>query len=219
MPRLLELFSGTGSVGRVFAERGWDVYSVDLDPKSGASYVGDVMAWDPTQFRPSDFHCVWASPPCTHYSIARTTAKTPRDLEGSDALVRRTFQIIAYFAAGDDAFPWFVENPQTGLLKSRDLMQGIPFVDVTYCKFPGSPGYRKATRLWTNRAEALALRVPPPCCRADPCAFLVNGRHPVTAQRGPARGSDTDTRMPLSTLHAIPAGLVQAVCDVAAAAI
>ena len=34
MPRLLELFSGTGSVGRAFAELGWKVVSLDLDPKA-----------------------------------------------------------------------------------------------------------------------------------------------------------------------------------------
>ena len=33
MPRLLELFSGTGSVGRAFATLGWGVVSIDLDPR------------------------------------------------------------------------------------------------------------------------------------------------------------------------------------------
>ena len=37
MPRrLLELYSGTGSVGRAFAALGWDVVSVDLDPRANA---------------------------------------------------------------------------------------------------------------------------------------------------------------------------------------
>ena len=47
---LLELFSGTGSVGRVFREAGWDVTSVDLDPKAGAHWStrkGHEKEWVP----------------------------------------------------------------------------------------------------------------------------------------------------------------------------
>ena len=110
MPRLLELFSGTGSIGRAFREQGWEVVSVDLDPKAGATITGDVMDWDYRTFPPGHFDCVWASPPCTHYSIARTTAKTPRDLEGSDRLVQRVLDIIEYFKPAT----WFMEIPRPG---------------------------------------------------------------------------------------------------------
>ena len=47
MPHLLELFSGTGSVGRAFQEIGWDVTSVDLNPKAGADYTCDICDWEP----------------------------------------------------------------------------------------------------------------------------------------------------------------------------
>jgi site-specific DNA-cytosine methylase len=96
MPRLLELFSGTGSIGNSFRNKGWDVISVDMNPKSDATIITDVETWDFARFEPGYFQCVWASPPCTHYSIARTTAKTPRDLEGSDRLVQRVLDIIGY---------------------------------------------------------------------------------------------------------------------------
>jgi hypothetical protein len=43
--RLLELFSGTGSIGRAFAEQGWEVTSLDIDPKSGATLITDFMTW------------------------------------------------------------------------------------------------------------------------------------------------------------------------------
>ena len=43
MPRLLELCSGTGSVGRAFAARGWDVVSVDCDPRANASICCDLL--------------------------------------------------------------------------------------------------------------------------------------------------------------------------------
>ena len=44
--RLLELFSGTGSVGRAFRERGWEVTSLDMDPKARPTIVADIMTWD-----------------------------------------------------------------------------------------------------------------------------------------------------------------------------
>ena len=49
MPRrLLELYSGTGSVGRAFAALGWDVVSVDLDPRANATHCCDIAEWDCT---------------------------------------------------------------------------------------------------------------------------------------------------------------------------
>ena len=44
--RLLELFSGTGSVGAAFKARGWDVVSVDLDPAGGPTIVADINTWE-----------------------------------------------------------------------------------------------------------------------------------------------------------------------------
>ena len=107
MPRLLELFSGTGSIGRAFEELGWEVISLDMDPKSNATIHCDFMEFDWTVFPKDYFQCIWASPPCTHYSIARTTAKTPRDLEGSNRLVQRVLDCIEYFMPKT----WFMENP------------------------------------------------------------------------------------------------------------
>ena len=42
--RLLELFSGTGSVGRVFRSAGWEGLSVDMDPYAGAEVTTYVLA-------------------------------------------------------------------------------------------------------------------------------------------------------------------------------
>ena len=82
MPHLLELFSGTGSVGKVFREAGWRVTSVDCESKFNPTICWDVLGLEPRLVE-GRVDLIWASPPCTHYSIARTTAKTPRDLEGS----------------------------------------------------------------------------------------------------------------------------------------
>ena len=43
--RLLELFSGTGSIGRSFEAQGWEVISVDNDPKAQATFRSDISRW------------------------------------------------------------------------------------------------------------------------------------------------------------------------------
>ncbi|CAE7355311.1 unnamed protein product [Symbiodinium natans] len=140
-PRLLELFSGTGSVGRAFRALGWEVTSLDLDPKAGASITADVCEWDASPYPPGHFDFVWASPVCTEFSRAMT--RRPRDLEAGDRLVLRTLELIGQLRPRH----WAIENPATGLLKTREYMQGLPFVDVTYCSY--GFGYRKPTRIWT----------------------------------------------------------------------
>ena len=193
--RLLELFSGTGSVGRVFRARGWEVLSVDVDPEAGADVTVDVLSWDYSAFPRSYFDCVWASPPCTEYSIARSNARRPRNLELADAIVQRTIDIITYFGGA-----YWVENPATGLLAGRAVVRNLPEPYlVSYCMY-GRP-YRKNTYLWTN--------VPfqeRPCDRE--CGAFVDGRHEATAQRGNRRG---ELGFSVQQLHAIPEGLVREV--------
>jgi 16S rRNA G966 N2-methylase RsmD len=41
--KLLELFSGSGSMGKAFAEKGWDVTSLDLDPKTEATIKENIL--------------------------------------------------------------------------------------------------------------------------------------------------------------------------------
>jgi site-specific DNA-cytosine methylase len=71
--RLLELFSGTGSVGTVFKEYGWEVVSLDRDMPADISC--DIMDWDYKEaYDPHEFDIIWASPPCTEYGRAKTTS-------------------------------------------------------------------------------------------------------------------------------------------------
>ena len=107
--RLLELFAGTGSVGKAFTKYNWDVLGLDIT--KGHAIKCDILQWDYTAYEPGYFDAVHASPPCTHYSIARTSAKT-------DALVMRTIEIIQYLRPT----VWIIENPYAGLMKSRPVM-------------------------------------------------------------------------------------------------
>ena len=199
--RLLELFSGTGSVGRAFADQGWEVVSLDIDPKSGADIVTDFMTWDYSVYPEMHFDAIWASPVCTHYSVARTSAKTPRDLEGSDRMVQRVLDCIGHLRPA----VWAFENPRTGMLKDRAVVRDLPYKDVSYCVY-GYP-YRKQTRIWTNSA---VWSPKPMCCRKAPCESVVHGKHAMTAQRGPSRINgviNRADRCTLAQLYSMPGTL------------
>ncbi len=189
MPRLLELFCGTKSVGRAFEDLGWEVVSVDILASFNPTIVADIKTWDPSIFPVGHFAAIHASPPCTEYSAARTTAKRPRDLEGSDALVQKTMQIMEFLRP----LVWIIENPWTGLLRKRPFMEALEarMRVISYCHY-GLP-YRKHTSIWTNLGGFWVHR--PKCCAANPCGKIVDGRHPATAQQGPSKHKDTGFKM------------------------
>ena len=116
MPRALFLCSGTGSVGEPFRLANWEVTDVDWDGRYGAEVQCDIMTWDyKAAFPTGHFDVIWSSPDCTMYSLARTTAKTPRNFAKADALVQKCLEIIDFYQPR----LWFLENQDTGYLKSR----------------------------------------------------------------------------------------------------
>jgi len=154
---VLELFSGTGSVGKVCEKIGWDVISVDL--LLPATHQCDIMKFNYKQYPRDYFSIIWGSPPCTDYSklqdawLNRTRKgvlydkkEQDREMAEADKLVLKTFEIIDYF----NPELWFVENPATGRMKDRLIMKDKPFYDVDYCMY-SDWGYRKRTRIWTNK--------------------------------------------------------------------
>ena len=168
---LLELFSGTCSVGRVAKNFGYTVISLDL---KNADICSDILEWDYTEYPTGMFHFIWASPPCTEYSRAKTTGV--RKIEEANKIVKKTIEIINYF----NPRRWVIENPQTGLLKHQEFMQGFNYIDIDYCKY--GCRYRKRTRLWLNFKDW----TPRPLCKKD-CGNVVDGRHIEVAQRLPQK--------------------------------
>jgi site-specific DNA-cytosine methylase len=198
MVLLLDLFSGTGSIRKVAIEMGWDVVSLDRDME--ADIKCDIVDWVYNVFPEGMFDVIWASPPCTEYSRAKTTA--PRNIEGANAIVTRTLEIIAYFKPKY----FIIENPQTGLLKDQRFMSGIGFRDVDYCKY-GMP-YRKRTRLWNN----ITTWEPRALCKRD-CGSMNDDRtrHIAMAQRGPNGGRQN--RMSQTELYRVPGELIREILE------
>ena len=178
--KVLELFSGTGSVGKCCKELGWEVVSVDL--LLPADHQVDIMDFDYKQYSKDEFDIVWASPPCTFYSnlqscwigrkrkdgIIVTKEWIEEQRKESDKLIQKTFEIIDYF----QPYWWFMENPQRGQLKHRDIVKNIPYYDVSYCMY-SDWGYEKRTRIWTNKKDWNNLI----CDKSGACGNMINSQH------------------------------------------
>jgi len=169
--KLLELFSGTGSVRKAVGEKFDEVLSIDILEKFNPTVCCDIIQWDYRQYPPGYFDVIWASPPCTEYSKAKT--RGVRNFELADSIVKRTLEIIDYFRPEK----WYIENPESGKLKDREFMMGIPFYDVDYCCY--GKDYRKRTRIWTN-----VDGFDPKLCNPETCPKMVNGCHKMSCGNG-----------------------------------
>ncbi len=153
--RVLELFSGTGSVGKICKELGWECVSLDIEYK--ATFNIDILEWNYKMYPEGHFDFIWASPPCESFSqlqyswvgrklkdgtVVSHDSIKQRELEQGLPPVRRTEEIINYFK------PKFfvIENPSNSRIKEYI---DYPSYVVDYCAYVNW-GYKKRTRLFTN---------------------------------------------------------------------
>ena len=202
--RLLSLFDGTGSICQPFLAAGWDCQRVDLNGKHGATVVCDIRQWDYSNEPIPDV--IFAGVPCEQYSIARTTARTPRNFLLADELVATTWRIIKHFLDLNPTLKWFIENPGSSLLWKRVVSDSFPHrVVLDYCSYSSDVGYRKRTKLATNTAFEGR-----PLCNPQTCPSCIDGKHVKSAQRGRCKGKDKQTdRCTLDELHAYPKELTE----------
>jgi len=136
---ILDLCGGTGAWSRPYKEAGYDVRNITLPEY-------DVQTYKP----PENVYGILAAPPCTMFSVARTRAKTPRDLRGGMELVYGCLRIIwecQYQIEHDNQRKpplkfWALENPQ-GLL---EWFLGKPTFRFQPYEF--GDNYSKKTCLW-----------------------------------------------------------------------
>ena len=202
MPKLLELFCGSKSVGKVFEEAGWEVVSVDIEPKFEPTLCMSVLDIPLGHWEPGAFDFVWSSPPCTLFSKARTRGEAV-DMEPARLLTLHTVNLIRSL---QPKF-WCIENPATSSIWNLSCLRGLTYVVCSYCHY-GFP-YRKHTRIATNLAASLWR---PKVCNYD-CGSLIPGkrRHIATAQRGPARPGDQSFSQ--VELYRIPPPLIHEMLD------
>lgn len=148
---VLEVYCGHASVSKIMQHMlKCPVETIDMDSSFEPSMCMDALSWNSTHATtleekyPDRRAIVFASPPCQHYSLMRTTGPA-RDLEHADKHVR----IIETIARDLNACLVFIENPATGLLRTREAIQFLPYkYNVDYCQYGFL--YKKQTSIWSS---------------------------------------------------------------------
>jgi site-specific DNA-cytosine methylase len=148
--KVLELFSGSKSFSTVAKSMGHEVFTVDWKKEFNPDYACDILEFDYSRV-PWVPDLIWASPPCTTFSVASigfhwnvdNTPKTEAAKIGVK-IVEKTREIIAHYAPKY----WYIENP-CGKLRKLPVMKDIALRHkLTYCQYGDTR--MKPTDIWTN---------------------------------------------------------------------
>ena len=151
--KVLELFAGSRSVGNYCESQGHEIFSSDVNDFEGIDYVTDILNFE-TQKVPFIPQMIWASPPCTYFSVASIgvhwnedhTPKTDNALKGV-AYVKKTLEIINYFLRLNPNLKYYIENP-CGKLRKLKVIRGHNRFKLTYCSY--GDNRMKPTDIWSN---------------------------------------------------------------------
>lgn len=151
--KVLELFAGSRSIGKTAESLGYEVFSSDINSFENIDYVVDILEFDINKipFKPD---LIWASPPCTYFSVASigkhwnkdNTPKT-KDAVLGVKIVKKTIDIINKIQPKY----WFIENPR-GKLRKLDFMEQLPRTTIWYCTYGDKRA--KPTDIWTNNLKS-----------------------------------------------------------------
>lgn len=128
---ILDLCGGTGAWSKPYADAGYDVRNITLPDC-------DVLAYHP----PHNVYGILSAPPCTMFSLVRTTPKKPRNFREGMELVIACLNIIWECRYKNKLTFWCIENPR-GYLRQ---FLGKPAFSFQPYEF-GHP-YKKQTDLW-----------------------------------------------------------------------
>lgn len=179
--KILELYAGSRSIGKVAEKLNHEVFSSDINNFEAIDYVVDILDFEESEV-PFVPDMIWASPPCTSYSIAAVShhrkdgQAISEFAKKSDKMIERTHQIIEYFTKLNPDLIYYIENP-------RGMLRKMPFMDiheirntVTYCQYGDTR--MKPTDIWTNNFKWTPRAM---CKNGAPCH--------VSAPRGSATGT------------------------------
>jgi|APFre7841882654_1041346.scaffolds.fasta_scaffold17442_5 hypothetical protein len=198
MKQLLELFKGTGSVGKVALKNGYNVLSVDIERKYDPDIHIDILDWDYKKFYNEtgyvpDF--IWASPPCNTFSqmVYRLYERNTKTAEpyssrakNGTKILYTTLNIIKFFLKKNPEMIFVIENPR-GMMRHDKRIKKLVLNNTNYCEYGD--------------------------CRTKSTDFFSN--IPLYLNEPKCKGTCLVARLPLDDRYKIPPKLIQHIFNVA----
>lgn len=166
---VFDFFAGTRSSTKAFEDAGHTVISFDNDPQFDVTVQADVFELTAedliARFGQPDF--VWASPPCTAFSVASIGHHWNPDHTPKTSAAEQSVKLVAHTRALLEAlnprFGFVMENPR-GKLRKLPVVDGLTRHTVAYCQY--GDDRMKPTDLWTTVKN---WQPRPMCKNGDSC--------------------------------------------------
>lgn len=165
--KVVELFGGSCSFSNVAKKFGYKTWTTDWEPFEDIDHVTNIMDLD-LGIIPFQPDIVWASPPCTAFSVAtigRNWHKDPirpktEKAEEAMMILEQTVWIL------NELQPkyFILENPR-GMMRTMPAVEWLDRTTVTYCQY--GEERMKPTDLWNNLEGVWTPRKH--CKNGDPC--------------------------------------------------
>ena len=184
--KLLELFAGSRSWGKIAEELGYEVFSVDWKPFDGIDLVIDIedLTEDMLPFIPD---VVVDGRPCTTYSMAAISHHRKEDGSPKTHFAakcdRMNIKLNNFYKKWNCIY--YIENPRA-MLRKMDFMKGMDRTTVTYCSYGDTR--MKPTDIFSNNIKDIFN---PNGWQPRPMCF--NGNIKCQHEAAP-RGSKTGTQ-------------------------
>ena len=173
---ILELFKGTGSVGKMTKKLGLNTISLDFEEKYEPDILTDILEWDYKKWAKDnnikpDF--IWASPPCNTYSPLvyplkernpQTAVPYSERAKIGTKILYKTLEIIEYFKSINPKLLFVIENPK-GMMRNDKKIKKLKRDTTTYCAYGDFK--RKLTDFFNNVPDGLQLKEIGPCPNPD----------------------------------------------------
>jgi len=185
MKPVLDLWCGTASGTKPWSDKGYEIITVDNDPKYNPTICKDILEVTVEELAEhGPFAFIWASPECRVYSVANLRAghfekgvAITRAAKDQNARVRHTLYLIENL----DSPYWVLENPR-GMLRKQKMMNPYPRVTVSYCQYGDTR--QKPTDLW---GRFPCNWIPRPICKPGALCHEASPRGASTGTQGQSR--------------------------------
>ena len=175
--QLLELFKGTGSVGKVAKKLNMNVVSLDFLEKYKPDILTDILNWDYKNWAKENKYIpdfIWASPPCNTYSPlayvfkernTKTAEPYSERAKLGTKILYKTLEIINYFLSLNPKLLFVIENPRGMMRNDKKIKKILNMDTTTYCSYGDIK--RKPTDFFNNVPGGLQLNKVGKCPNED----------------------------------------------------